>query len=225
MRVVYFLGMAFGGSAVLTLLFTEHRTALLFILAVEVVLVFAAAELLLQGLPARLQEARSDNCHRIDGSFSERRLRHELRALNQVRMDLLAVLILVVLSANWLAYFVHSEFVSLPVAMQAASAFDLDSEGWKQKLRDARVDVAFEEWTARQAPGSHEQLAARKKLVWQAWPAVVVALAMWLVCSAVFVRFAFLKILREYSAGLATRSALNLNRDIAALQASANADA
>ncbi len=218
MRPPYFVFVLVCVAAFIALLFLEQMSAVLFIFIVEAILVLGGVELLHRQMPQQLREARSDNCLRIDGSFSQRRLERERRALAQVRMDLLAAFLLIVLSGNWLAFFLHYEVVPLHVAASAASAFDVDTQTWKQNLRDTRVDKSFEEWIVRKASADHEAVKSQQEFLWHAWPLITFVTVGWALGSAIFLSRAYFKIIRAYAAGVAYRAESNINLDIARLQ-------
>ncbi len=205
-------------SALVALVFLKQMPSLVYVFAVEAILTLCGVELLHRHMPQQLREARSDNCLRIDGSFSPRRRLHERRALAKVRMDLLAALLLIVLSGNWLAFFIHYQVIPFNVAIDAAGAFDVDPQAWKQNLRASRVDETFKEWSARKAPADYERIEVQQQLLWTAWPLVVLAFVGWAVGSAIFLSRAYFHIIRSYAAGVASRAEFNVNVDIARLQ-------
>jgi hypothetical protein len=217
MRLQYSVGMLVCITAIAALFFMQQMSVVFFVFAVEAVLIFFGVELLHRHMPVKLREARSDNCLRIDGSYSPRRNAHERRALQKVRTDLWAVLLLIVLTGNWLVFFIHSEVIPIPVAFQAVEAFDIDSQAWKQKLRDQRVDLAYEQWTVSKVPTDRQTVESNQMLLWYSWPLVILVVAVWAIGSASFLSRAYLTIVREYASGIAARAELNLNRDITRL--------
>ncbi len=218
MRLQYSIGILLIITAIAALFLMKQMSAIFFVFIVEGILIFGAVELLHRCMPEELHAARRDNCLRIDGSFSPRRNVHERRALNKVRMDLLAAFLFIALSGNWLAFFLHSEIIPFPVAFKAAEAFDFNSQAWKQNLRDQRVDDAFEQWSVSKVPVNHETVESQQRLLWYSWPFVILVVAGWAVGSAIFISRVYLMIVRDYALGMAARAELNLNRDIARLQ-------
>lgn len=218
MRLQYSLAFILIASVLGFFFFLEDVSGWLFLFLVEAILVFVFVELLHLHMPKNLREARSDNCLRMDGSISRNRLRQERRALNQMRRDLLAVFLIIVFSGNWLAFFVHYEIVPFPVAFKAAGAFDVDSQTWKENLRNARVDEAYADWSARRSTVDHAAIKSKQDVLWQTWPWVIMVFAGWAVACAMFLSRAYLKIIRNYAAGVAARAERNVNLDITRLQ-------
>lgn len=219
MRSQYFLFVFVCLAAFVALLFLKNISAVMFIFIVEAILILGGVELLHRRMPQQLREARSDNCLRIDGSFSHRRLERERQALAKVRMDLLAVFLLIALSGNWLAFFLHCEVIPLNVAMNAASEFDADTQTWKQRLRDSGVDKTFEEWSVSKAQVDHATVEAQQQLLWYAWPLIIVLVICWMIGSATFLYRAYTNTIRAYALGVASRAEYNVNLDIGRLQA------
>lgn len=205
-------------SALGALFFVDQISTLLFIAIVEAILIFGGVELLHRGMPQRLRDARSDNCRRMDGTISERRLSHERRALHKVRLNLLAVLLLIALLGNWLAFFVHYQVIPLPIAASAASEFDANPEDWKQNLREARVDAVFEEWTGSRVQVDRSTIESQQRVLWLSWPLIILVVLSWGGCSAIFLNMAYGSIVRSYARGVASRAEQYLNLDIARLQ-------
>lgn len=218
MRPQYFVFVLICLAAFFALFFLKQMSAVLFIFIVEAILVLGGVELLHRRMPQQLREARSDNCLRIDGSFSQRRLERERRALAQVRMDLLAAFLLIVLSGNWIAFFLHYEVIPLDLAASAASAFDVDPNAWKQNLRDTRVDDSFQEWSVRKVPADQETVESHQQFLWYAWPLITLVIVGWALGSAIFLSRAYVQIIRAYAAGVTYRAESNINLDIARLQ-------
>ena len=218
MRPVYSIGTLLVLTAVVAFAVAKQMSFLFFFFTIQFALVAIGVALLQHRIPQALIEASSDNCSRIDGSFSDRRHKKEKQARSKMRLDLLAVLLLVVLTGNWLAFFIHSEIIPIPLAFQSIGAFDTDADEWKQNLREQRIDEGYEQWAVSKTPATHEEIESLQKRLWFAWPIVVGIVVAWLVGSATFISRAYLKILREFASGVAARKQLNLNRDIAALQ-------
>ncbi len=218
MRHVYSPGTLMFITAVIAFAVVKELPFLLFAFGVQFILVIVGIEMLHRRIPPSLHEASSDNCTRLDGSLSPRRQKKEQQARLKFRLDLLAVFSIVVLTGNWLAFFVHSEVIPIPIAFQSLAAFDPDPETWKENLRDQRVSESFEEWAVTKTPATHEEVEAQQKVLWYTWPSIIGIAVIWFVGSGVFISRAYLRILREFASGIAARTQLNLNRDIARMQ-------
>ena len=154
----------------------------------------------------------------MDGSISARSIGHERRALNKVKSDLLAVLLLIALTGNWLAFFVHYQVIPIPIAAIAASEFDPDKENWKQNIRNAGVDEAFQQWSVQRAHVDRSAVESQQQTLWLIWPWIIMVLLGWVVGSAIFLRRAYYLIIRSYARGVSNRAEQYMNRDIGRLQ-------
>jgi hypothetical protein len=218
MRLQFSLASLMCISAIAALFIVDQVSTLAFILIIEVILIFGGVELLHRCMPQQLREARSDNCRRMDGSISARRIGYERRALHKVKSDLLAVFLLIAISGNWLAFFVHYQVIPIPIAASAASEFDVDTEHWKQNLRNAGVDEEFEQWSVQRAHVDRSAVESQQQVVWSIWPWVILAVLGWAIGSAIFLHRAYFHIVRSYARGVASRAEQYLNLDIGRLQ-------
>ncbi len=210
MRPVYSIGTLLVLTAVVAFAVAKQVSYLFFLFTIQFALVAIGVTLLQQRIPQALIEASSDNCSRIDGSFSARRHKKEKLARSRMRLDLLAVLLLVVLTGNWLAFFIHCEIIPIPLAFQSIGAFDTDADVWKQNLREQRIDEDYEQWAVSKTPATHEEIESLQKRLWFAWPIVVGIVVAWIIGSATFISRAYVKILREFALGVTARRQLNL---------------
>ena len=187
---------------------------LVFLFALQAVLICAVAELLVQWMPAQLREKSEANCMRMNGSWSKRRAAVERRAKSRVRYDLLAVFTMVVLAGNGLALVVN-EIIPIPMAAKAMQLFDLDPGVWKENLRASRVDEEFEQWTMQNAPLDHTSVKRKQEILWSGWPLVAFIGFLWLSGSFALIKRSYLSILKEFAAGVSERTESNLALDIA----------
>lgn len=191
------------------------------LLLFQAFVVLGVVEFLVRRMPRKLQELSQQNCFRLDGSLSRRRTAIERRATRKVRWDLLAVVLIIAFTGNWLLVTIHTQVIPLPLAARSMQLFDLDIENWKHNLRQAEVDAEYERWATGDAALSATDLRDRTMFVWRSWPSVVFFCGLWVVVSTLCLRRAYLKSLKEFAIGLQRRSEANINMDIGRLQAAA----
>lgn len=190
---------------------------LLFLFAIQALVICVVAELLVLRMPAQLRENSEVNCLRMDGTWSHHRASKERHAKSRMRYDLLAVLLMVALTGNCLA-FVVNEIMPIPLAAKAMQLFDPEPDVWKRNLRANRVDEEFERWSIQNAPLDHASVKPQQEFLWSSWPLVAFVGFLWLIGSFAFVKRAYLSILQEFASGVSKRTESNLDRDITRLQ-------
>jgi len=222
MRIQYSLVYLGILTLIVALFLTNNLTFFVFLLLIEAALVFIVIDVFIRYIPPRLVNESLDNCMRMDGSWSSRRSAAESRAHFKLRTDFLALFLIVALTGNLLVFFIHSEMIPLPIAFKSMQLFRFDADTWKQKLRDEHIDQEFEQFSKSKYFTNYDGIRAKQDWLWYAWPFVIVIGFAWLIGSMILIRRAHAFILREFAAGIASRSEKNMMRDLTQLQTSSN---
>jgi hypothetical protein len=187
------------------------------IIAVEILAAIFAVRFL-GALPNELRRASAENCRRMDGSVSQRRHARELRARRKVYSDLSAVCLLVAMASNGAAYFVHSQLIPLPLAWDAMTAFNSDPAEWRSNI-EKRGLVAKHRKAIRSSAGRESAALDRMQSgLWNGWGGILILALVWVGGCYVCVRLAYMRILRDFYAGLRERSREYLSLDTSRMQ-------
>lgn len=164
----------------------------------------ACVETLARNIPSSIARLQRKNCIREDHTWSKRRERIEEKSRNRVRKDLGKAFLLVAIATNIAVWFVHSEVVPIPIALEALSSFSLDEEQWKANLSDD--EVRLESWMATQVRLSPSKAMLRKRFLWNSWPIALLLVTMWIVGCIAFVTASYLYSLKDLNASVRFRA-------------------
>lgn len=192
-------GMAVLGSLVI---FGESWY-LLFVLVV--VVIYVCSEILVDHLPWSLSSAMKRNCIRQDGSWSKKRERTELFAMEKLRWNVRITLLLVLIPTTILTYLVDQTIV--PIRIGFTGLVSLRATPEKTKANLTEVEIEFE----KSQPASlinrffGMDVETQKRMLWNAWPFALIGAAFWLAGCCVAIKKSYLHQLKEFSDGVKFR--------------------
>ncbi len=213
------IGFIFTMTFAVAIFLAKEVSIWILLLSTEAFLILMVVGFLFRGIPASLYKASRDNCYRIDGSISQRREARERAAKLKIRSDLFAILLIVALSGNLLAFAIHSLVIPLPVATETLTLFSFDTNSWRDAIRERNLDRQYSEWVAIEHAGN-SRIDPNQHFVKATFPVVVCAALAWLVGSFTVVWYAYLSTMREFNAGIKSRFTEYLNLDIGRMQTS-----
>jgi hypothetical protein len=169
-------------------------------------------------LPTRAVRAAGRNCFRSDKSFSRHRAGHELKAIADLGQTMLVVCLLVVSPLVVVVLIVHTFFIPVPLAAEAAMTDFRNSAAWEQNPRRGPYEgiaqkherfVVNRGGTVRDAHSIQKTLWRSAPGVILIWFASIVGIMGWMcrLCSTAFC---------EYHKGLRTRTMILSNKRLAA---------
>ena len=138
-------------------------------------------------------------------------------AREKIRSDLVAVLLLVVMSGNVLVLVLDTVVIPMTIASETLSVFSFDPGTWREKISDQNLDRDFMAWQGRGQLGNSE-LFERSHFVKSSFPILVGVLILWLVGSCVLVRRAYQIVIQRFSDGIRSRGNEYFNVDLGRLQ-------
>ena len=174
------------------------------VLMLQLIAFGTCIEVLARNVPRAIAELQHSNCVRADGTWSKRRERIEEQSRNQLRLDLAKAILLVAMGTNVAAWFVHSEVIPIPIAVEALSSFHLDEGEWKASLSDD--EGRFDGWMSSQARLSPSEALGRKRILWKRWPIGLGVVAIGIAGCCAFVAAAYKYSLKELAASVRFRS-------------------
>lgn len=187
------------------------------LLITQVLLIQILVAILCRSIPHSLTKASRDNCYRIGGSISPRRESRERKALSKIRSNLNAVLIIVALSGNWLVLMIDTLVIPLPVATESLAAFSMDANSWREEISDRNLDREYTTWLGLGQFGNGETIG-QPHFVKTSFPILFGLTLGWIIGSGVFIRYAYLYTIRDFYAGIRSRSTEYINLDIGRMQ-------
>jgi hypothetical protein len=195
-------------------------SGLLLAIAMTVALGLLLTECLIARIPQSLQRMARDNCYRIDGTLSSRRVTIESKARHKLRTDLWAMFALLAFSGHFLLVGIHVCVIPIPLGWDALLAFEPDTDVWREKLQSqGGVGDQYFSWLRRdRSIASHEDQQAFGRLLWKSWPIVIVIAAVCLVFSFKLGKWSYRQAMHEYATGVRKRQKKYLDLDLARLQ-------
>lgn len=203
---------------VVALLLAQGLSFWFLLLLTEILAIYVFVEVMTKRMPAGLLDASRDNCHRLDGSRSRRRTERENKALRKVRSDLWAVMLILASVATAELYVLHSFVFPISLGVDVAAALRDNPGDLKSALRQRNVDDRFYKWSRDTTRGSKAEIRQRMQTLWIAWPVILGLLLATAVGGVWLIRYAYLRVLREFQHGIAVRAQQYLNLDTARLQ-------
>lgn len=200
------------------ILLAEGMSQWFMLLLLQLVAIALLTEIAYRHLPQAVAFASEENCFRMDGSLSERRKARELKAKSKVRTDLFALFLLIAISGNWLAVFVHSQIIPLPLAVQALSVFSFDAEDWHEDLKSLRVADTHSDWYRSQRQVPLTEVDAVQQDLWDGWPFLAALALAWVALSLIVLRVLYIHIVQEFYRGVQQRSHEYVTVDVTRLQ-------
>lgn len=191
---------------------------LCFVAMLEFSLLIFGVRLLSRNFPAPLKNAAEQNCFRLDGTRSRHRSHLEAAAAWKLRTDVLAILLIVVLTGNGLALAVHCFVIPIPLGLAAMMSFRMDRESWKDEIATQNIDLRFKADYRERHRASRQETDAVATELWSAWPLVVCGAIGWAIGMQVFATSAYRRALADYSHGIARRAKGYTARDVTRLQ-------
>jgi hypothetical protein len=171
------------------------------LLAFVLTIIFVLSELLVSNLPRLLCSELKKNCIRMDGTWSRRRERLELQAVNKVRWDVRVVFLLVLIPTAAMLWLVDQEIAPISIGIDAIASFQGSPEAWKANL--ASEESQFEQWSASKSNGVNTE--NHKRLLWQYWPLLILGTTMWIGLCWHLIKSSYVRQLKLLSQGIGER--------------------
>lgn len=203
---------------VVGLLLAQGLSFWFLLLLTEILAIYVFVEVMTQRMPSGLLNASRDNCQRLDGSRSRRRTARENKALWKVRSDLWAIMLILASVATAELYAFHSYVFPMSLGADVAAALGDGSGDLKSALRQRNVDDRFYQWSRGTTRASKAEIRHRMQTLWIAWPVIVGLVLASAVAGVWLIRYAYLRVLKEFQQGIAARAQQYLNLDTARLQ-------
>lgn len=161
------------------------------------------------------------NCIRLDGSTSWRRVRRETIRLMRLVAGLLVMPVLAAVLVGSVVAVIHSYIVPLPVVHDVFRAYHSDPLVWEDNIEIGSLgDVGedYEQWSQRKG-FSPETARFWQELLWHNWmPAAIFALLIAVVLLWLFARY-YVSLVRHYQKGIVQRRRMYDCRDHAPREA------
>ncbi|MFO1066627.1 MAG: hypothetical protein U0892_22430 [Pirellulales bacterium] len=178
----------------------------------------AIVEIMVRRRPQSIARSAKHNCYRLDGSWSARRAGEESSALWKMRIDLNAVLVVLILSIDGAAFWVHSTVIPIPLGFRALSTFDSDTDSWKQRLRETGIVEQYVDWKRTDPTQSAAAIEQSMRRAWGFLPAVLICVPIALFAVWRLIRRAYLLALRDLAEGIERRKQRNADRDLVSIR-------
>ncbi len=204
-------------SFFVTICLAKNVSIWVILLSSQVLLIQILVAVLCRSIPHSLTKASRDNCYRLSGSISPRRESRERKALSEIRGNLNAVLIIVALSGNWLVLMIDTLVIPLPLATESLAAFSFDANSWREEISDRNLDREYATWRGLGQLGNSEILE-QPHFVKTSFPILFGLTLGWIMVSCAFIRNSYLRTMRDFYAGIRSRSTEYLNLDIGRMQ-------
>ncbi len=151
------------------------------------------------------------NCRRLDGSFSHRRLRREVRAFCTYSTTLSVPVLLMFLTCFLLATLLFRYIVPCDLIVRTFAEFHVDGDIWRHNLADVRADHARFLRTLGAGP---ETVLGIQKSLWHNWPVIALTgLVVGLGTLAMLVKFAG-RAAADLTAGIRVRRQMYARTDV-----------
>ena len=161
---------------------------------IQLIAIFSCVEVVCRNLPRSIRRVRNANCRRADRTWSSRRARIEQKSSDRLRLAVFQVLVVAIVPLNVLVWIVHTELIPVPIAIEAISSFEAPTSAWKENL--APTEQRYDRTVGISAVPNAE---ARKRMLWNGWPILVLVGLVALCMAIAFTRYALLHVIQRYA--------------------------
>lgn len=167
----------------------------------EIAAIYLCSEILASQLPWSLSSAMKRNSIRQDGSWSRKREKTELKAVEKLRWDIRVVMFLVLMPTTFLAYMIDREVVPLRVGF--SGLFSLRATEGESIANLSDEENKFDKWS--QTTSLHLDRDLHKRALWGLWPFALLIGLIWIIGCCVTIRMTFIYQLKELAKGIERR--------------------
>lgn len=174
-------------------IFSPWGNGWLTILAIEVIAVVVAIELLSQNLPRGIQIALIAFCTRLDGSWSARREAIAEKAIRRFKSELLLAFVFLLIPANFLLLYVDTQLIPFSAAFHVLSEFEMWPSESEADIDEAKKDIVHQAELNGMSPRQIDNL---KRTLLHTWPAILAVGIALFALAVVFFKVAYLQALK-----------------------------